>query len=309
MSAVAPRTLALLARLLDSPVGRTAPAWLDQEDQPALKALHEAGAVKNGGDSAAVLCPSCERQDLAPERHSKGLRALCPECGYVPISDDSLNILVPDVDWLLKRMRQALGMDQRQDSAVLVDGVMWKVGDIPQGKTRRRRVVFARRLTDPSTHRVVLKAFNDHIEKGNGIVIGMASRSTNPLEHLSLPYVHIADLFRWRAGKLELDDGLWQWCLKPAHLRNHERSTIFFEGFRTAIVDGEQFTFSATQAEFWEHMVGLGGSKAHKTTIMSHTESNQESPRELFRHNADHLRAFDRLVDHDDEGFYWLKPT
>lgn len=309
MSAVAPRALGLLARLLEAPIGRTTQAWLEDDDQPALKALTEAGAMKSCGDLVPVMCPGCERHEVSPQMEGKALRALCPECGYVSIRNESLQITVPDMDWLLMRMRQALGMDARQDSQLLVENVLWKIGDRPEGKTRRRRILFARRLTDAATHKAIIAALGERVERDNGIIVGTAPAQHYPFSHLSLIYVHLAELFRWRAGKLELDEGLMAWCLKPANLRNHERSNVFFEGFRSAIVDGEQFTFSATQAEFWEHMHGLGGTKAHKSTIMAHTESRQDSPRELFRHNADQMRAYERLVDHNDEGFYWMKPA
>ncbi len=309
MSAIASRALGLLARLLEAPVGRSAQAWLDDDDQPALKALVDAGALKQSGDVIPVMCPACERHEVAPQAAGKVLRALCPECGYVTIQNGSIQVMVPDADWLLMRMRQALGMDARQDSQPLVDSLLWKVGHRPEGKTRRRRILFARRLTDITTHKAVMTALGDRVERDNGIIVGTAPAQHYPFSHLSLTYIHLAELFRWRAGKLELDDGLLAWCLKPAHLRNHLRSSIFYEGFRTAIIDGEEFNFTATQAEFWELMHGLSGAKAHKTTIMANTESKQESPRELFRHNADQMRAYERLVEFDAEGFYRMRPA
>jgi hypothetical protein len=309
VSAVAPRALGLLARLLEAPIGRAAQAWLEDDDQPALKALADAGAMKSCSDVVPVMCPACERHEVAPQTAGKVLRALCPECGYVPIENDSIQITVPNVDWLLMRMRQALGMDARQDSQALVENILWKIGDRPEGKTRRRRFLFARRLTDAATHKPILTALGDRVERDNGIIVGTAPAQHYPFSHLSLTYVHLAELFRWRAGKFELDDGLLAWCLKPAHLRSHLRSAIFDEAFRTAIIDGEEFHFSATQAEFWELMHGLGGAKAHKTTLMANTESKQESPRELFRHNAEQMRAYERLVEFDAEGFYRLRPA
>ncbi len=309
MSAVAPRALRLLARLLEAPIGRMAQAWVEDDDQAALKALVDAGAMKSCADVVPVMCPGCERHEVAPQKEGKSLRALCPECGYVPIANDSIQVAVPNVEWLLMRMRQALGMDARQDSQLLVENVLWKIGDRPEGKTRRRRFLFARRLTDATTHKAILAALGDRVERDNGIIVGTAPAQHYPFSHLSLTYVHITELFRWRAGKLELDDELLAWCLKPAHLRSHLRSAIFDEAFRTAIIDGEEFHFSATQAQFWVQLHGLGGAKAHKSTLMAYTKSDQVGPRELFRHNAEQMRAYERLVEHDDEGFYWMKPA
>lgn len=307
MSAVAPRALKLLARLLEAPIGRTAQAWLEHDDQSALKSLTDAGAMKTCNDVVPVMCPSCERHEISPLAAGKSLRALCPECGYVPIQNESIQVTVPDMEWLLMRMRQALGMDARQDSQLLVENVLWKIGDRPEGKTRRRRILFARRLTDVTAHKAILAALGDRVERDNGIIVGTTPAQHYPFSNLSLTYVHLAELFRWRAGKLELDEGLLAWCLKPAHLRSHLRSAIFDEAFRTAIIDGEEFHFSVTQAQFWEQLHGLGGARGHKTTLMAYTKSDQVGPRELFRHNAEQMRAYERLVEHDDEGFYWMK--
>lgn len=309
MTAVAPSALRLLVRLLEAPIGRTAQAWLEDNDQAALKALADAGAMTPCDDVVPVMCPACERHEVSPLAAGNSLRALCPECGYVPILNGSLQVTVPDVEWLLMRMRQALGIDARQNSQPLVENVLWKIGDRPEGKTRRRRILFARRLTDATTHKAILAALGDRVECDNGIIVGTTPAQHYPFSHLSLTYVHLAELFRWRTGKLELDDGLLAWCLKPAHLRSHVRSAIFDEAFRTAIIDGEEFHFSATQAQFWEQIHGLGGGRAHKTTLMAHTQSDQVGPRELFRHNAEQMRAYERLVEHDDEGFYWMKQT
>lgn len=66
MSTVAPRALGLLARLLEAPIGRSAQAWLEDDDQSALKALADARAMKSCGEVVPVMCPACERHEVAP---------------------------------------------------------------------------------------------------------------------------------------------------------------------------------------------------------------------------------------------------
>lgn len=306
MKPVAPRALALLAQRLEAPEGRTSAAWLDDEDRPAFKLLVEAGAlVPSGGPPPVVLCPRCALHDVAPEQTALGLRGLCPECGYVRIDNDVLQSWVPDVEWLLGRLRKALSMAARQDSRELVDQLVWKVGDWADGR-RRWRVLFVRRLGETRVQGVLRDALSQHVERDNGIVIGPASARRAGWDGLSLPYVHLAELFRWRSGGLDLDESLWAWCLKPAHLRTHRASSVFFEDYRTAIIDGVEYTFGAKQARFWEYLHNAKGAKRHKTIIMKAVDSDQTNPRELFRHNADQLAAFDALVEWDDEGFYWL---
>lgn len=306
MKPVASRALAFLAQQLEAPEGQAFAAWLDEDDKPAFRELTQAGAlVPASGPPTVILCPGCAQYDVAPEFLGAGLRGLCPECGYVRLDNEVLQAWVPDVGWLLGRLRKALGMAARQDSQELVSQRVWKVGGAVEGR-RRRRVLFARRLGEVRVQRVLRETLQRQVERDNGIVIGPTSVDRMDWGDLSLPYVSLAALFRWRSGGLELDESLWAWCLKPAHLRTHESSSIFFEDYRTAILDGVEYTFGPKQARFWEYLHLAKGAKRHKNQIMKVVESDQVNPRELFRHNPDQLAAFDALVAWDDEGFYWL---
>lgn len=307
MRPVAPRALALLARQLESPQGRLIPGLLETADRPAFRALAEAGALtRTGAQPPAILCPSCELQDVAPEIHGTSLRGLCPACGYVRIDERLLQTWQPDHDWLLAALRRALGMAARQDSRVLREDLIWKVGDAVEGRNRRR-VLLARRLGDPQVRQALDSILQDQVERNNGVVIGTTSRSRAQWAALSLPYVHLAELFRWRSGSLELDKGLWAWCLKPPHLRRHDCNSVFSEDFRSAIIDGEEYTFGAKEALAWEYLYNAKGSKRHKSLIMAAVGSDQSGPRELFRHDLRQMAAFQQLVAFDDNGFYWLK--
>lgn len=234
-----------------------------------------------------------------------GLRALCPECGYVKIDNSMLECWVPDTEWLLDRLRRALGIAGRQDSTEWTPGAIWKVGDWINGRSRRR-IVFARRLGDPRIRTALLSLLSDHVERNQGVVITTTPAQRACCEHLSLPFVQLTELFRWRSGGLELDESLWAWCLKPAYLRNHDSSATFFEDYRTAIIDGVEYTFGSKQAKFWEYLHHAKGAKRHKNQIMKAVDSDQVNPLELFRHNPEQRTAYDVLVASDDEGFYWL---
>jgi hypothetical protein len=82
---------------------------------------------------------------------------------------------------------------------------------------------------------------------------------------LSLPFVHLAEIVHLRSGKLELDEERWAWCLKPAHLRSHADSSVFFENFRIAVVDGDEYQFSALQAAVLACLHAHGVASASRT--------------------------------------------
>jgi len=303
---VAPRALSLLVSLLESANGRVVEDTLDTADRDAFEVLRDTGALVAGEDVPLILCPACGDQDVAPRRIGGVLQGLCPDCGYVPITNASLKAWAFDPSWLLGRLRMAFGISSRQDSEELVAGTMWKVGDHKVDR-RSRRIVFARRLADQSTHDAFRRALAAKIERDNAVIISTTSRSSAMVSDLSTPFVHLAEIIHLRSGKLELDQERWAWCLKPAHLRRHDASPIFFENFRIAVVDGDEYQFSALQAGVLACLHAATGGKCFKDSIMVEVNSAQKNPVELFRHNARQFAGFNRLVDYDDYGFYWLK--
>lgn len=306
MRPVAPRALSLLVSMLETDGGRIVEDMLDAADRDAFHMLRDGGALAVTDDVAAVMCPACGDHAVAPRKISGALLGLCPECGYVEITNASLKAWAVDPDWLLGRLRMAFGIATRQDSEELVTGVMWKVGDFKSGR-RSRRIVFARRLADHSIHKAFRDAFDEKIERDNAVIISTTSKSAAMVSDFSMPYVHLAEIAHFRSGKLELDGQRWDWCLKPAHLRQHDASPVFFENFRVAVIDGEEYEFSALQAAVLSYLHAAKGRKCHKDSIMEDIDSSQKNPAELFRHNAHQMEGFQRTVEWDENGFYWLK--
>ncbi|MDP2431822.1 MAG: hypothetical protein Q8O33_07305 [Pseudomonadota bacterium] len=306
MRPVAPRALALLVSVLESSGGRVVEDALDPGERDAFQALLDCGALIGSEDVPVILCPCCGEQDVDPRRIGGILQGLCPECGYVPITNASLKARAADPTWLLGRLRTVFGAASRQASEELVPGALWKVCDHKQGR-RTRRILLARRLADHAVHRSFREALAEKVERDNAVIIGTTPRSAAMLSDLSLPYVHLAEIVHFRSGALELDAERWAWCLKPAHLRNHEASPVFFENFRMAVIDGEDYTFSASQAAVLAYLHAAQGRKCHKGSIMEDIDSPQKNPIELFRHNPGQLAGFKAVADWDDFGHYWLR--
>jgi hypothetical protein len=283
---VAPRALSLLVSLLETSSGRIVEDTLDTSDRDAFEVLRDTGALVAGEDVPLILCPACGDQDVAPRRIGGVLQGLCPDCGYVPITNASLKAWAFDPSWLLGRLRMAFGISSRQDSEELVAGTIWKVGDYKVGR-RSRRIVFARRLADQSTHDAFRRALAAKVERDNAVIISTTSRSAAMVSDVSLPFVHLAEIVHLRSGKLELDEERWAWCLKPAHLRSHADSSVFFENFR--IARGRWRRISVQRAAGGGARACLhaaSGGKCFKDSIMVRSDSAQKNPVELFRHNA-----------------------
>ncbi len=306
MRPVAPRALALLVSTLEASGGRIVEDTLDANERDAFKALQEWKAIKSADDVPAVMCPSCGERDVEPKRIDGVLQGLCPECGYVQITNASLKSWEADQAWLLDRLRVAFGIASRQASEDIVPGTLWKVGDHKEGR-RSRRILLARRLADHTTHKAFREALVDTAERDNAVIIGTTSRSAAMISDISLPYVHLAEIVHFRSGKLELDNERWAWCLKPAHLRQHDASPVFFENFRVAVVDGDQFEFSALQAAVLAYLYASKIGKCFKDSIMEGIDSAQKNPVELFRHKPRQFEGFSRVAEWNEHGYYWLK--
>lgn len=306
MRPVAPRALALLVSTLETSGGRIVEDILDTVDRDAFRVLQDCEALKSAEDVPFVLCPSCGEYDVEPRRIGGALHGLCPECGYVAITNASLRAWAADPEWLLGRLRAAFGVASRQASEELVPGSLWKVGDHKEGR-RSRRILLARRLADHATHRAFRDALVERVERDNAVIIATTSKSAAMVSDISLPYVHLAEIVHFRSGKLELDEGRWAWCLKPEHLRSHDASPVFFDNYRLAVVDGEEYEFSARQSAVLAYLHAAKGRKCHKGSIMEDIDSPQKNPLELFRHNAHQMEGFRLVADWDDHGHYWLR--
>lgn len=306
MRPVAPQALSLLVSLLETSRGRVVEDTLDPTDRDAFRVLCDCGALAVTEDVPVILCPACGDQDVAPRRIGGVLQGLCPECGYVPITNASLRAWAVSPDWLLSRLRTALGVASRQGSRELIPGRVWKVADFNHGK-RVRRVLLACRLAEPETNEAFRNTLSEHIERDQAVLISSTSRSAAKVSDLSLPLVHLAEMVHFRSGKLELDAARWEWCLTPTPQRRHDASPVYFETFRIAVIGGEQYEFSARQAGVFRYLHSAQAGKAFRQSIMDDIGSTQKNPTELFRHNARQWEAFCKLVEWDDYGFYWLK--
>lgn len=131
---------ALICRLFagGTPVLRTT---LSPRDVAMLPVLGK--AVKSAvADQSFVLCPHCQQHRAQVWGDGRGGRMCrCPDCGPVAVEAADGAALALDEDWLLQKMRLALGIESRDGIDDLGDGA-WRLGD-----ARRSPVLLVRDLT------------------------------------------------------------------------------------------------------------------------------------------------------------------
>ena len=309
MSAVVALSYRLLCDLLEGSNETLAGALLESDDErEALQHLLEIDAIDDGaGKASTILCPSCGLHEVAVTRpRAGGLQALCPECGSVTVSDDQVDVVRAKPAWVTRRIAQALKLDTRNLPQPVVDGLCWKIGDWARAGKGARKVIFARRLGEVDIAEHVRRTLDSIAPRDQAILITSTPRERSQLAWPDEGYVHLPFAFNLRGSGLVLDEALFDWCLKPAHLRERATGGAFHSGYRGAYVGGREFTFSDTQAQFFENL-DIAGGRRHKQDIMANINTRQEEPRELFRKNPDQLEGFNLLIDSDGKGFFWLR--
>lgn len=309
MSATVALAYRLLCELLEGPNETLAAALLESDDErKALRHLQKIDALDTGaGKASAVLCPSCGLHEVAVNRSRSGrLHALCPECGHVLVPADQVDVVRVKPEWVARRIAQALKLDTRNLPQMLIEGLSWKLGDWTRGNKDVRKVIFARRLGESEIAERVRRMLDSVVERDQAILITSTIRARSQLAWPDEGYVHLPYAFNLRGSGLVLDDALFDWRLKPAHLRKRTTGGAFHSGYRGAYADGREFTFSDTQAQFFEYLDGAGG-KRHKQDVMANIDTRQDEPRELFRKNPEQLEGFNLLVASDGKGFFWLR--
>ena len=309
MSAVVALAYRLLCDLLEGPNETLAGSLLESDDErEAVRHLLQIDAIDNGaGKTSTILCPSCGLHEVAVTRPgSGGLQALCPECGSVTVSAYEVDVVRAKPAWVARRIAQALKIDSRNLPQPVVDGLCWKIGDWTRAAKDVRKVIFARRLGELDIAENVRRALDPVAERDQAILVTSTPRARTQLAWPDQGYVHLPFAFNLRGSGLVLDDTLFDWCLKPSNLRQRGTSGAFHSGYRGAYVGGREFTFSDTQAQFFEYLETAGG-RRHKQDIMANIDTRQEEPRELFRKNPGQLEGFNLLVDSDGKGFFWLR--
>ncbi len=112
---------------------------LSDTERDALALLADLKAVKpHKLDTRFMLCPYCQLLRGAVVQGAHGLLCECPDCGSVPVDKPDTRAWLPDVDWLVRKLRGALGIPAQQGVVPVTSGI-WRLGTY-----QRRQVVLSR---------------------------------------------------------------------------------------------------------------------------------------------------------------------
>jgi hypothetical protein len=287
--------------------GRTAiaPTLADAGQRGRIERLKHIGALAETR-ARTVICPWCEAHGVEVIAVDK---AVCEDCGPIPLTVEHFRRLTPDGDWLLRRMSQALGLVD-ESAWPLVPGRVWRLGDVGRAG-RRHRVLFGQRLGEVAVQRALLALWSTHIGATPVILITTSSIERVFLPGVTVQIVPLAIAFHLRGGGLVADEAVWTSVRAPAGVRAHDvRYGPFSCDFAEVILAGESTAISLTksQAAIFRVLWEMEGVSIARETLMQQAGVQLDKPVDAFPRNKypDANRAYSTLVSSDGRGRYWL---
>lgn len=287
--------------------GRTAiaPTLADAGQRGRIERLKHIGALAETR-ARTVICPWCEAHGVAVIAVDK---AICEDCGPIPLTVEHFRRLTPDGEWLRRRMSQALGLVD-ESAWPLVPGRVWRLGDVGRAG-RRHRVLFGQRLGEVAVQRALLALWPTHIGDIPTILVTTTAPERVYLPGVEVQLVPLPAAFRVRGDGLVADDAVW--TSVQSHVPSNaglSRHGPFSQDYSDVLLPGEAEPIPLTRSQaailrvLWEQEgVPISG-----PLLIRKTGLEIERPIDAFPRNKypEANRAYRVLVSSDRRGRYRL---
>lgn len=289
--------------------GRTAiaPTLADAGQRGRIERLKHIGALAETR-ARAVICPWCEAHGVEVIAVDK---AVCEDCGPIPLTVEHFRRLTPDGEWLRRRMAQALGLVD-ESAWPLVPGRVWRLGDIGRAG-RRHRVLFGQRLGEVAVQRALLALWPTHIGDIPTILVTTTAPERVYLPGVEVQLVPLPAAFRTHSNGLVADEAVWGGLLQVGlpGTAHHERIGPFAHDYRDVLLPSESVPIALTPAQsallrvLWEQR----GASIHRAQLLARANLDLDKPVQSFQRQKypDANRAYHTLVRADRRGRYWLQ--
>lgn len=276
-----------------------------------LKGRYEATTVK-ALITAKALVQAPHSQDIdvviddedlsyAVESHNGSMAYFSPVSGWTPIENDDLLVYQIDFNWLLRGIAGALDISANVKPQVIIEGNAWFLGSAFLNK-RKTPIIFARLVTNQNVSKTLCEYLQNRHTSDPALIL---TNTANVPSYFQLPgqnrIVPIADALDFESTTL---------AFKTLYLAGKMGGSVdetgFSKGYRTAFINGIQYSFTPLQAEVLEAM-DRAGHPIHKTEIMSLTSSQQESLTNVFRTGGKYHPAWNVIIKNDRRGNYWIE--
>jgi hypothetical protein len=262
-----------------------------------------AKAVKPTSINVSIVpCPYCGMNGGEVRRSCDGdLECCCSECGAVPVDVDDMAAFTLDEHWLHRKLRAALDIQSDGGSAALTTGV-WMLGHA--GKAP---VVLTRDI-----RRLWLEAGQlDRVRVKNGpvrVIAPVRQIAVGVPTDAGVEYVALEERFHLRGDVVSF---IGAPGADVSRRRNDPTAPVhgpFSADFRLVYLDGEDtdpIRCSKAQADVFRALWEFEGKDRRAEDVMQRAGRRSSKPIDVFKNQADALRAYKALVEtNQKEGLY-----
>jgi hypothetical protein len=218
------------------------------------------------------------------------------------VCNSELLVYKNNFDWTLKTILYGLGIDIQHRYNCILNQFIWSFGTVYL-KKYKIPLIIARCINLDEIYRVLAQYLNKHHVKTPALVLSIGSRLR---EYYALPGNNVClamqDVLINDMGKL-----YYNIDLMLEKMDKDVKAEGFSDGFRSAHIKSEFYTFSKKQAEAIE-LMDKSGKPMHQDEIMSIITPNSNYNRlaSIFRVKDGIHKAWGTLIKTDGKGYYWL---
>ena len=261
--------------------------------------------------AVSIVCPDCNNESIRPQMYrniafsEKTYRGYCLDCGWIELMPEQSHYWKVRPDKLAYWVSMGLGLTQRNNMEPVIDGMLWRLGEM-EFRRHRRTVFFGRRLQD--VPEAILSKLSQLVAPGAEIIITPGDsnflRSTVLGDRVIVPLRAIAHIRKSGFVIENLDTFL----LGPAPIEEStETSLRFMHTKRIAMINGKEHKLSPMVYTFLTILQDADGDEVHKSHIAKglKTKISTFKAIDVFRH---HKEVYAVFVGKDNKGNYWIPP-
>jgi hypothetical protein len=305
--------MAELCRLLEQSDTQILPdaIWLGGERHiyehlRSMEALAVAQAL-----APSILCPDCTSRSIQPVllMPAKSIRlpyrAHCSDCGWVSLSTEQSRLWHIRPAKIAEWLNAALGLKERYKVEMVVDGVLWYLGD-REIRRQRRSFFFGCRIASAS---LKVKAALDQLTRpGAELLITTSDQERIKATELAdRQFLSLRAIAQLRKSHLVVEN-IEPYLTGLATVEQSDETSLrLLHSQRAALINSQKISVSPQVHDFLTILEEADGDEVHKRHIASKLGIATATFRtaDIFKRHKQVQAIF---VGNDNNGNYWINP-
>lgn len=215
---------------------------------------------------------------------------------WTEVCNNSITIHKINFNWIVNLISSDLVID-KYPSDILINDIFWRVGTL----SPEIPIFFARRLSHQENFEEIYKILEARKGTKKGIILTTSSELPFGCSRLlGHEVISFRDCLVHDSKNFKIDQDILR-ALVDIGIKKEG----FSVGYRTAYIDGKEYSFSKKQAAIVEALHKHGG-KMNKHELLAEADSEQYDVYRIFRSNNKKHPALDTIIKNDSKGNYWL---